>query len=217
MENKSGKIIAIVALAVAVVALSVGFAAFADTLNIDGNATAGATSTNVFDDATNGLSYTGTPSCKYSGGTNDGQSAGDAGTFTNNNDSWTGITVNLTDAASTVVCTATVTNKTAYQAQITGLSTSGGWNITSTGANAAANVTNVTNALTATVSIKGQNTTADTMTIGASAASSSTTNTIVPANGGTATVTVTLTYAGATADQDVTITLPTITHAYTSS
>ena len=39
MENKSGKIIAIVALAIAVVALSVGFAAFADQLTISGTAT----------------------------------------------------------------------------------------------------------------------------------------------------------------------------------
>ena len=214
MENKSGKIIAIVALAVAVVALSVGFAAFADTLTIDGTATANATSTNVFDDETNGLSYTGTPSCVYQG-TSD--SAGNAGTFTNNNDSWSGISVNLTDTASTVVCTATITNKTAYQAHITGLSTSGGLTCASTGANAATNQTNVCGATSVAVSISDGTHGADTMTITNAAASASTSNTIVAPNNGTATVTVTITYAGSTADQDTTITIPTITHTYSSA
>jgi len=215
MENKSGKIIAIVALAVAVVALSVGFAAFADTLTIDGNATAAAnTSVNVFDDATHGLSYTGTPSCVYQGGST---SAGDAGTFTNNNDSWTGITVDLTSSASTVVCTATITNSSAYQATITGLSTSGGLSCESSGSNEAVNESNVCAATSVAVAINDGTHSSDTINITNGAASASTSNTVVAANGGTATVTVTITYNGAATDQDTVVTLPTITHTYTSS
>ena len=51
-KNNSGKMVAIVALIVAVVALSVGFAAFADDLYINGTATASA-SGNAFDDLVN--------------------------------------------------------------------------------------------------------------------------------------------------------------------
>ena len=191
MENKSGKIIAIVALAVAVVALSVGFAAFADSLNITGNAIANQSTTNVFDagtDQANGLRYTGTPSCVYQGGST---SAGDAGTFTNGNDSWTGISVNLAEEGSTVVCTATVTNSSSYSATLTGIETSGPLTITSSGANAATNVTNVTAATTVTISVDDGTHPASTATVGASAATTPASGTVVAANGGTATVTVT--------------------------
>ena len=217
MENKSGKIIAIVALAVAVVALSVGFAAFADSLNITGNASVNATtSSNPFDEGTgqaNGLRYTGSPSCVYQG-TSD--SAGNNGTFTNDNDSWTGISVALGEAA-TVVCTATVTNSSAYQARLTGIEFSGPITVTSSGDNSATNVTNVTAATTVTVTITDSNSGTDTATVGSQAGTTNASHVVVPANGGTATVTVTIAYAGATTDEDATITLPTITHHYTSA
>ena len=72
MEKKSnGKVIAIFALAIAVLALSVGFAAFTDDLTIDGNATASA-SGNAFDDTSNnGLNYkSATGKCYLTGDNN---------------------------------------------------------------------------------------------------------------------------------------------------
>ena len=219
-NNKSGKVIAIAALVVAVVALSVGFAAFADTLTIE-NASAGvnASSANAFDagdNQANGLRYTGTPACVK---TSD-QSAVtgvQVGSFTTP-DTWSGISVPLGNTTNSVTCTATVTNSSAYIAHITGFSTTTGLSCSSSGANAAANISNVCANTTVTATItSGQN--SDTMTISAgNTAFSSSTNTVeVAANGGTATVTLVIAYTEAVTDNDVTITLPTITHTYSSA
>lgn len=219
-DNKSGKVIAIAALVVAVVALSVGFAAFTDVLDISGTATAGA-SGNVFDagtDGANGLRYTGTPTCVY---TNDSSAVPNVnvGTFTNNNDSWSGISVPLGSTATSVTCTATVTNSSSYIAHITDLKTSGPLTCSSSGANTLANETNVCGATTVTATIS-DGTNSDTLQITNSTAANATSTTRtaeVAANGGTATVTVVIAYAGADADADTTITLPTITHYYSSA
>lgn len=219
MENKSGKVIAISALVVAVVALSVGFAAFADTLTIDGQATVNPNG-DAFDagtDGVDGLRYTGTPTCVKTGG---GAITGvNVGTFSNMNDSWGGISVPLGSEANSVTCTATVTNSSSYVAHITGLTTSGPITCASSGANDSVNRTNVCGATTVTATISsGSN--SDTLTIDdstAANAASSTKTVEVDANGGTATVTVVINYAGAVTDQDTTITLPTITHTYSSA
>lgn len=219
MENKSGKIIAIVALAVAVVALSVGFAAFADTLTIDGNATARAKG-NAFDD-TNGLNYkTATGKCYLTSdnnktalaGTNAGNlvSGGGAGI-----DEWNGISVDLGNDAKDVTCEAVVENKSAYTAYITELSTNAGLSCSSTGSNHTTNETNVCSATTVTVSINDGSHT-DTATI-TNAAATSATKTVEIAPNGEATVTVRINYAGANTDEDTTITIPTISHKYSSS
>ncbi len=222
MENKSGKIIAIVALAIAVVALSVGFAAFADTLTItNASATANASdASSVFDNVTNGLAYTQTanesPKCVLTDG--GGAVTGvNAGTFTDA-DTWANISVPLGNTATSVTCTATVTNSSAYIAYLTELSTSTGLSCSSTGNNASQNETNVCAATTVTVSINdGSHTDTMTIPVGNSGASATTHATTISANGGTATVSVVIAYSGATTDQDTTITIPTITHNYSSA
>lgn len=221
-NNKSGKVIAIAALVVAVVALSVGFAAFADTLTIDGTAGVSASSADAFDagdNQANGLRYTGTPTCTLTGGGALETGTYNAGNFTNP-DAWAGINVNLGGTSKSVTCTATVTNSSAYIAHITGFSTATGISCTSNGANAAANVTNVCNAtnlkVDATISSGSKS---DTFTVahGSNGSSSSTNSVEIPANGGTATVTLVIDYTEAVTDDDVSITIPTITHTYSSA
>lgn len=220
MENKSGKVIAISALIVAVVALSIGFAAFADTLTIDGTATVNPNG-DAFDagtDGVDGLRYTGTPTCVKTSD-NSTITGVNVGSFTNMNDSWGGISVPLGSTANSVTCTATVTNSSAYVAHITGLIASGPITCASSGVNDSVNRTNVCSATTVTATISsGSN--SDTLTIDdstAANAASSTKTVEVAANGGIATVTVVINYAGAVTDQDTTITLPTITHTYSSA
>ena len=218
-NNKSGKVIAIAALVVAVVALSVGFAAFADTLTIE-NASAGvnASSANAFDagdNQANGLRYTGTPTCVK---TSD-QSAVtgvQVGSFSTP-DTWTGISVPLGNTTNSVTCTATVTNSSSYISHITGFSTTTGLSCSSSGANAAANISNVCANTTVTASIS-DGTHTDTMTISAgNTAASSSTNTVEIAANGSATVTLVIAYTEAVTDNDVNITIPTITHTYSSA
>lgn len=221
MENKSGKVIAISALIVAVVALSVGFAAFADTLTIDGTATAIANG-DAFDDATNGLNYkTATGKCYL---TSDNAKAALAGANAGNLvsgggngvDEWNSISVNLGNTAKDVTCEAVVENKSAYKAFITELTTNAGLTCTSDGANKTANETNVCAATAVTVSINDGSHT-DSIEITNAAASSNTKTVEINPTGGEATVTVRINYAGADTDEDTTITIPTITHKYSSS
>ena len=213
MENKSGKIIAIVALAVAVVALSVGFAAFADTLTINGTATTTANG-NAFDDTTTGgLRYkSGSAKC-YLTSDNTKAALANATVGTLDDDSWSGIMVPLGDSANNVTCEAVVENNTNYIAYLTTLASNGPITCASDGANATANANAVCAATTVNVAVSTN--TNDKITFSNTAATLSPGNGNIAANG-TATVTVNIVYAGATTDNDVTITLPTITHDYSS-
>ena len=219
MEKNNGKIIAIVALVVAVVALSVGFAAFADTLTINGTATA-KVSGNPFDDESKGLNYkAGSQGCHSTADDNVNVISGDysAGSFTNGNDDWSGISVPLTKDVPSVTCTAVVENKTAYTAYLKSISANGGVSCASTGSNATANKDSVC----ATVNVVAQFGTvaADKIEFGTTqpTTNSSTTGSITP--NGESTVTVTISYdpTRVVADEDVTITLPTISHDYSSA
>ena len=214
MEKNNGKVIAIVALVVAVVALSVGFAAFSDTLTIDGNANVSAAA-NPFDDSTNGLAYsTQNPTCYKTGATS--TTLGTPGTASG--DTWSGISVPLSSANPSITCTATVLNSTSYDAYLTKISTPNnngdGLTCSSSGANATTNAANVCNGAQVTVTI-GSNTATinkDGLTEPGSYTAS------VSKSGGTATVTVTISYnSSALTDEDVTVTIPTITHAYSSA
>ncbi len=219
MEKNNGKIIAIVALVVAVVALSVGFAAFADQLTIDGQATAQG-SENPFDDTTNGaLEYDNTANatkCYYGNDTSDTTTVHG----TASGDSWSGISVSLTREKPSVTCTATVKNDTTYNAYLRGIKASGPVTCASNGTNAATNASSVC----ATVAVTAQ--------FGAAASDKITINKDTAANyeitsglsgsvsaNGTSTVTVVISYdpTNSSADEDVTITLPTITHTYSSA
>lgn len=214
MEKNNGKVVAIVALVVAVVALSVGFAAFSDSLTIAGNANVAAAA-NPFDDSTNGLAYdSSSPTC-YKTGT-PATTLGNAGTASG--DSWSGISVPLDSTNDSITCTATVQNKTSYDAYLTAIKTgkdnADGLTCSSTGANATTNAANVCAGAQVTVTI-GNNTatiTKDGLTPPASYSAS------VAKSSGTQNVTVVITYdKTALTDEDVTVTIPTITHDYSSA
>ena len=214
MEKNNGKIIAIVALVVAVVALSVGFAAFADQLTIDGTATA--KGNNAFDDATNGLNYKANTQTCVAADDSSNVVTGSYSAGTLSDDSWTGISVPLTAAHPSVICTATVENKTDYTAYLKSIGASGGVTCSSTGDNASTNASNVCS----TVNVVVQFDTGDTnkLTFGtAKPTTNSSTNGSI-AGKAEKNVTVTISYdASAVTDEDVTITLPTITHDYSSA
>ena len=215
-KNNNGKMIAIVALVVAVVALSVGFAAFADDLYINGTAMVEANG-NAFD-ATAGtdLRYQANSNkCYLTSDTSKTAIAGaDVGTLTE--DVWDGIELPLGSSATSITCEAIVENNSAYIAYLKSLAASGGLSCSSTGANATANETNVCGATTLTVAIGSDNISVT----NAAVTNSSTSGSIAAKSGstpGTATVLVTVAYTGAITDEDVTITLPTITHHYSST
>ncbi len=211
MEKNNGKIIAIVALAVAVVALSVGFAAFTDSLTIDGNATIKGGNNDVF---AGSFQYAASPApaCVYTGGS----------TATNSNpgsasgNTWSGITIELSPDHPSVTCTATISNTSAYNANLTGITASG--NVTCAAA-AAGGATNAA-AICATVEEEVQiGSAANNMvvtTTGATPAASF--NQAVAKTNGTTTATVIVSYdtEAGVPDGDITVTLPTITHSYTT-
>ena len=220
MEKNNGKIIAVVALVVAVVALSVGFAAFADQLTIDGNATLQAT--NDFDEKVQYVSTS--PKCYATGDTNKtsviitGYSTGTA-----SNDTWSGISVPLSMTQKSVTCEAQVENKSSYVAYLKGIATTSGLTCASkgTGDSAATNVSTVcgtNNAnVKATVIIGDSTSSTDKIEIQNAAANNTSTAGSIAMNG-TTNVFVVIEYLGTTApDGDILITLPTITHNYSTA
>ena len=219
MEKNNGKVIAIVALLVGVVALSVGFAAFADTLTIDGSAVA-KPGDNPFDDqTTGGLRYKATTmECHSTAAPNtnvitEGYSAG-----TLSDDSWSAIKVPLTKEVPSVTCTAVVENKSKYVAYLRSIAANAGITCASKGANAEANANSVC-ANTKVVAQFGTETN-DKIEFGTEKpAENKNTNGSIAAESGESTVTVTISYdpTKIVADEDVTITLPTISHNYSSA
>ncbi len=215
-KNNNGKVVAVVALVVAVVALSVGFAAFADDLTIAGTATA-KVGDNPFDDASKGLAYLSTsPKCYVSTDTTNKTAIEGASVGTASGDTWSGISVPLTKDNPSVTCEAVVENKTSYTAYLTGIASDKGLTCASSGKNADTNASNVCSG--AQVVVKVGDNAADTLTITNAANTNSSTAGSIAATNGTATVTVTISYnPEALTDEDVTITLPTITHSYSSA
>ena len=220
MEKNNGKIIAVVALVVAVVALSVGFAAFADQLTIDGNATLAPT-----DDFDTGVKYVSTsPKCYATGDASKATvitTGYDTGTATD--DTWSGISVPLSMTQKSVTCEAQVENNSSYVAYLKGIATTSGLTCASkgTGDTAATNAATVCgneNAnVKATVIIGDSTASTDKIEIqGAAANNDGTTGNI--AMNGTTNVYVVIEYLGTTTpDGDVLITLPTITHNYSTA
>ena len=219
MEKNNGKVIAIVALLVGVVALSVGFAAFTDQLTIDGTATA-KVGTNPFDEG-NGKDL------RYKATTMECHSTADsnvnvittgysAGTLTE--DSWSGSSVPLTKDVPSVTCTAVVENKTEYVAYLKSIGANKGIECSSEGSNAAANASSVCANTTVVAQFGTVATDKIEITTTQPTAKTDTTGSIA-AKTGESTVTVTISYdpTKVVADEDVTITLPTITHDYSSA
>lgn len=223
MEKSNSKIIAVVALLVAVVALSVGFAAFTTTLSIEGNATVKTGTDTVFAPHVNFVSSASSPRCyatsdttnhaSVTGGT--GYSAGDV-----NDNQWTGINVPLDeDNDYDVTCDAAIENTSSYAAYLTNIRSTGNadgkiscTSIAQSGASAAANPSAVCANTTVTVSISGNGGTGGSGTITSLAAITSPTlgSTSLNATNGSGTATVRIQYTGAAPDGDVRITLPTI-------
>lgn len=209
MEKNNGKILAVAALVVAVVALSVGFAAYSASLTIDSNATLKATDTfssNVKYDETSPKCYVTGDGSKTSVATA-GYSVGTAANHT-----WSGISVPLTMDNKSVTCEAVVNNTSDYIAYLTGISTNTGITCESvaTGDAAASNVDTICGNTKATVTIGS-----DSLAITSAAASASNTTGTIAATNGTQTVTLVIEYTGTVAaDGDIRIKVPNITYTY---
>lgn len=209
MEKNNGKIVAVVALVVAVVSLSVGFAAFAATLTIDSNATVKAN-----DEFSPNVNYVqGSPKCYYTGDTTkaaiDGASAGTASGKT-----WTGVSVPLTTEHKSVTCEAQISNTSAYVAKLNKISISDYLScasVAASGDDAATNVSTICPTVSAKVDVA---TDTATFTSTNKADVTSVTSTIDKDNG-TEMVYLTIAYTSTVAaDGDIKITVPTISLLY---
>ena len=194
MERNRGKIVAAVALIVAVVALSVGFAAFSATLNIT-NASANMAATDEFTSAVN---YTSTTSCYKTGSSTNVITTGySSGTASGKN--WDGIAVPLTKTDHSVTCASVEPDSTA--------------------AGYASNATafcSASNGMQVTVTI-GESSNTDTLTFTTSAGSISAQNNQIASNS-TTKVFVVIDYTGSlVADGDVKVTIPTISFDYSTT
>ena len=211
MGNGS-KIIAIVALLVAVVALAVGFATFSATLTI--GAEANVEAVNQF---TANVNYSSTlPKCYYTEDTTNktdiittGYSAGTA-----SGKVWSGIKVPITMSHKSVTCEAEVENTSSYVAHLKSIVTSSGLSCDSTGTgdDAASSpvITSICSNSSATVTVGS-----DSSTITSAAVNNTSTTGTINATNGTEIVYVTIAYSGTLApDGDITITVPTISLTY---
>ena len=216
MEKNNGKVIAIVALFVAVVALSIGFAAFTDTLTINGTATV-KKATDAFDGK---FAYDSgsEEACTLTGGT-----ALESGTYeagTSSDDSWSGISVPLTMTNPSVTCTAKIKNTSDYDAFLKTLTVNGPLECTTgTGEDAASNKDAVCDNVKATVQVGSTSNSLDITDKSTATTAASNLNLKVDKKTGEATVTVIIAYDktnGVEPDGDVTVTLPTISHGYTT-
>ncbi len=223
MEKNDGKIVAVIALVIAVVALSVGFAAFADQLTIQGTATV----EKAADAFEGNFSYdiSVAPTCKVVGADENLTLTDPYSPGTVSGDSWTGISVPLSEGAYSVVCTAQIKNTSTYTAYLTRIGVSGGITCaTTTGENAASNTSAICAAVSGTVKV-GSNA-ADQLTFNQSSTAQTAVSTGLHAQVGntapnnTETVTVTITFndnnGALIPDGDVTVTLPTISHDYST-
>ena len=211
MEKNNGKIIAVVALVVAVVALSVGFAAFADQLTISGTAKV-KEGANTFAENFNYSTETAdAPKCVYTDTETEAANT-TAGTASVN--AWTGISVELTSEHPSVTCTAKVANKSDYKAKLTSISASGALTCSST---TATNTSTICTGVTETVKVGATDTLAINSTTSGTSLTNSSVSQTVDKNG-TETVTVIVAYdtTKGVPDGDISVTLPTITHAYTT-
>lgn len=212
MEKSNSKIVAVAALVVAVIALSVGFAALSATLNISSDASVTVHPENTFEA---NISYTGTASCTPSGHA----TVANAGTL--NNKIWNGIVVNLQEPGDSVVCTATITNSSSFDGYLKSVTADS--NISceagSTNGASATKVTEVCGDMAMTVGVGAngtENVTSEITNAAHAGLSAITTNNSIAKTNGTHTVKVTITYKnpGALSDGDIKVTLPGIELGY---
>lgn len=209
MEKNNGKIVAVVALVVAVVSLSVGFAAFAATLTIDSNATVKAN-----DEFSPNVNYvSGSTKCYYTDdNTKTAITGASAGTASNK--TWTGVSVPLTTEHKSVTCEAQISNTSAYVAKLNKISISDVLScasVAASGDDAATNVSTICPTVSAKVDVA---TDTATFTSTNKADVTSVSSTIAKDNG-TEMVYLTIAYTSTVAaDGDIKITVPTISLLY---
>lgn len=214
--GNSSKIIAIVALLVAVVALAVGFATFSATLTIDSEAIV-----EKNDQFSPNVNYSETlPICYYTDDnsktnimTGDIATAGySAGTATGK--VWSGISVPITMSHKSVTCEAEIENTSAYVAYLRAIKTTTGLSFASVGSGDDAASTTAINAVTANSSAV-VTLGSDSATITNAAVNNTSTNGTIAATNGKQIVTLTIAYTGTVApDGDIRITVPTISLTY---
>ena len=222
MEKRDGsKVVALVALVVAVVALSVGFAAYTAQLNIT-NASATLQATDAFSTYVH-YDTTVTPKCYYTSDSNETELTGTGYSHgTASDHTWANVSVALsTDetAHKSVTCKATVINESAYTAALQSISSNGsylGCQSVGSGSAAATNETTVCNNVSVTVNIGSANASMNKTT--AANTTGITGVTIPPTTNNTQEVTMVIAYTGtAVPDGDISITIPTVTFEYQSA
>ena len=212
MEKNSYKVITVLSLVIAVVALAIGFAAYTATLTIE-NATATATASNSF---TPNVQYKqGTLTCKR-GQTTLSNVAGSLNDATHAV-TWTGAAVTLTGPGDSITCSATVENLSTFTAHLKSIT------IASPGLTCAPvasgvtlqNLTGACDSIDLTVTEDTASATADTN--GSTNATS--VSGVSIAAGGEDTVSFTIAYPANSpvTDGDFTITIPTITFTYSTA
>ena len=210
MEKNNSKIVAIVALVVAVVALSVGFATYSQTLTI--NSSAVIEPTNTFSE--NVKYRASSASC-----TTNGSATVNTTNMSLTDTAWSGVVSTLKAPGDYVECTATVENLSTYLAYLKEINTASA--ITCTANAAGTNTNAATNAATVcsgvTLDITAGSDTAQATS--SAAASNTSTSSTITAGTGTQTVTFKVTYASgtATADGDITISVPQINLRYATA
>lgn len=208
MEKNNGKIVAVVALVVAVVSLSVGFAAFAATLTIDSNATVKAN-----DEFSPNVNYvSGSPKCYYTGDTE--STVPNAVPGTASAKSWAGVSVPLTADHKSVTCEADILNDSAYVAKLKKISIADVLScasVAATGDAAASNVDTICPTVSAKVDVSTDTATFTSTNKTAVESVSST----IAANNTTQKVYLTIAYTSTiAADGDIKITVPAISLLY---
>ena len=209
-KNRITKIIAIVALCVALLSVTIGFAAWSATLVI--NETSASISRGNEDTAFVNLITFGTPTCTP----NSGASVQSSGTLDAASQTWTGASVTLSAPGQFVTCTSTVSNASSFIAYIKSINISNRINCTNTTSGQSVSsacdslklsVSATANSKTSTATAQG-NTVTDALGITGSG---------IPAkngsNNGTGTISFTIEYVsgGTVSDADFTATIPSMT------
>ena len=213
MEKNNSKIVAVAALVVAAIALSVGFAALSATLNISSDTNVTVHPATTFEA---NINYTGTATCTPSSAN---VTVGNVGTLSGKN--WSGIVVTLQEPGDSVTCEATITNASTFDGYLKSITPDANISCDAASTDGASSdkVTAVCGEMEMTVGVGATGTENVTPTITNSAhtgASGISTSNNIAANGGTHKAKVTIRYKtpGTLSDGDIKVTLPGISLGY---
>lgn len=214
VEKNNSKVIAIVALVVAVVALSVGFATYSATLTIASDANVVITANDTF-----------SPNVKYRASSMQCNASGSATVVSAGSVSdtaWSGIAVTLAQPGDYVTCNAVIENNSGFVGYLKEINTASTISCAAITGQASTANSSLVSSICATTSLAiavGSNSATATSTAAASNTNIAANNTIAAINGttpGTNTVSITITY-GANApipDGDVRVNLPQVNLIY---